>query len=82
MLCIVQDLIAKCPKKCPVSNKQYFPIAWQTFVITVETVVSGHPRDVKKVSVTGAGHLWECKNTEFVWELRIMVAISRAVRLH
>ena len=22
-----------------------------------------------KVSVTGAGHLRECKNTEFVWEL-------------
>ena len=28
------------------------------------------PRDGKKVSVTGAGRLWECKNTEFVWELR------------
>ena len=38
--------------------------------------MSGHPRDggyprvAKKVSVTGAGRLWECQNTEFVWELR------------
>ena len=49
---------------------------------TVEAVVSGHPRDgghprnggyprvAKKVSVTGAGRLWECQNTVFVWELR------------
>ena len=34
---------------------------------TVEALISGHPRDVKKVSITGAGHLWDCKNTEFVW---------------
>ena len=27
---------------------------------TVEALVSGHARDVKKVRVTGAGHLWEC----------------------
>ena len=37
---------------------------------TVEALVSGHPRDAKKVSVTEAGRLRECKNTEFVWELR------------
>ena len=30
----------------------------------------GHPRDAKMVSVTAAGRLRECKNTEFVWELR------------
>ena len=30
--------------------------------------VGGHPWDTKKVSVTGAGDLRECKNTEFVWE--------------
>ena len=30
----------------------------------------GHPRDAKKVPVTGAARLRECKNTEFVWELR------------
>ena len=36
----------------------------------VEALVSGLPQDVKKVSVTGAGSLQECKNTEFEWELR------------
>ena len=28
-------------------------------IITVEALVSGHPRNVKKVSVTGAGRLRE-----------------------
>ena len=78
---IVQDLISKCPKKCPVSNKRYIQIAWQPFCNYWETLVNGHARNVKKVSVTAAGHLWECKNTEFVWELRIMAVISRAVCL-
>ena len=32
--------------------------------------MSGHSRDVKKVSVARAGRLQECKNTEFVWEMR------------
>ena len=32
----------------------------------MQTLVSRHPWDVKKVSVTGAGRLWECKNTELV----------------
>jgi len=36
---------------------------------SVEAIVSGHPRHAKKVSVTGASRLRECKNTEFVWEL-------------
>ena len=36
----------------------------------VEALVSGHGRDAKKVPVTGAGRLRECKNTEFVWEVR------------
>ena len=36
---------------------------------TVEALVSGHPQGVKKRDVTGAGHLRECKNTEFVREL-------------
>ena len=43
---------------------------------TVEVLVSGHPRDnprdARNLSVTGAGRLRECKNTEFVWELRKM----------
>ena len=53
-------------------------------VIKVEADVRGHPQDTKQVSViTGAGHFWECKNTEFVWQLRetVKVAISRAVCL-
>ena len=33
---------------------------------TVEALVSGHPQDAQKVSVTGASCLWECKNTESV----------------
>ena len=32
--------------------------------------MGGHSRDVKKVSVARAGRSWECKNTEFVWEMR------------
>ena len=36
----------------------------------VEALVSGHGRDAKKVPVTGAGRLRECKNTEFVREVR------------
>ena len=39
----------------------------------MEAPVSGHPRDTlgtrKKMSITGAGRLGECKNTEFAWEV-------------
>ena len=60
-------------------------ISQKRYKHTVEALVSGHPRDAKKVFVTGAGHLREFKNTEFVWELRkthfVKVAISRAFRL-
>ena len=38
----------------------------------VEALLSRHPQIAKKVSVTGAGHVRECKSTEFVWELRKM----------
>ena len=34
--------------------------------ITVEALVSGHPRDAKKVSVTGDGRLQECKSIDRV----------------
>ena len=34
--------------------------------------MSGHPWDAKKVSVTEAGHIQKCKNTEFLWEFRKM----------
>ena len=51
----------------------------------MEAFVSGNPRDAKKVSVSGADRLWECKNTEFEWELRkrglVKAVVSRAVRL-
>ena len=42
------------------------------FYGTVEALVSGHhPGYAKKVSITAAGRLRECKNTpEFVWKLR------------
>ena len=36
----------------------------------MEALVSGYPRDAKKVSVIGAGRSRECKNREFVWELK------------
>ena len=36
----------------------------------MEVLVRGHPRDAKKVPLTGAGRLRECKNTELFWELR------------
>ena len=35
------------------------------YLITVEALVSGHPRDAKGLSATGAGRLRKCKNTEF-----------------
>ena len=36
----------------------------------VEALISGHPRVAKMVPITWACRLRECKNTEFVWELR------------
>ena len=54
-------------------------------MFTVEALVSGHPQDVKRMSITGAGGLRECKNTEVVWELRktgfVKAVVSRAVCL-
>ena len=43
--------------------KSFAPVS---FGVTVEALVSGHPRGATKVSVTGAGRLRECKNTEFL----------------
>ena len=40
----------------------------------MEALISGHPGEVKKVSITEAGRLQECKNTQFVWELRKTVS--------
>ena len=36
------------------------------YLTTVEGLVRGNPRDEKKESITGAGRLRECKNTECV----------------
>ena len=53
----------------------------------VEALLSGHLWEAKKVSVTSAGCLRECKNTEFLWVLRktgfcdFKAAVSRAVYL-
>ena len=56
----------------------------------MEALVSGDPRDEKKVSVTGAGQLRECKNTELLLVVCMRVekkmgfvkaTVSRAVRL-
>ena len=41
----------------------------------MEALISGHPWGFKKVPITGTGCLQECKNTEFVWELRKMELI-------
>ena len=51
----------------------------QCYIHTVEALVSGHPRDAKNVFVTGAGHLREFENTEFVWELRKMHFAKAAI---
>ena len=54
---------------------------------TVEAFTSVHPWEVKKMSVTEAGRLQECKNTEFLRELRktgfceFKVTVRRAVHL-
>ena len=48
------------------------------FSRTMETLVSGHPRDANRVSVALAGRLRECESTEFVWKFR--KTASRAVR--
>ena len=37
-------------------------------IFPVEAFVSGHFREVKRMLVTRAGHLRECRNTECVWE--------------
>ena len=42
---------------------RHYPVSVQN---TMEALVSGHHRDAKKMSITGAGRLRECENTEFV----------------
>ena len=49
----------------------------------MDALISGHSWDAKKESVTVAGHLRECKKTEFVRRREkqgfVKVAVSRAV---
>ena len=40
-----------------------WPLTGNVKIHTVDALVSGNPRDAKKVSVTGAGRLGGCKNT-------------------
>ena len=51
----------------------------------MEALVSGHPRDAKKVPVPGAGRLRECKKQSLYesWEKQSFkkVAVSKAVIL-
>ena len=56
----------------------------------MEVLVSGDPRDAKKMFVTGAGRFRECKNTELLLIVCMGVekkmgfvkaTVSRAVRL-
>ena len=69
----MQDLIAKCPKKCPVCYKINVEIAWQPFCNYSGGFHERTPFSREKVSLTRSGRFWECKNAEFVWELRTMV---------
>ena len=60
----------------------YLLLLW----ITTEAHRKGHPWDLKKVSITGAGHLWECKNTRICMGVEkngvfMKEALTRAVRL-
>lgn len=41
-----------------------------SLLFTVEALMSGHPQNTKKVSVTKAGRFWGCKNIEILWKLR------------
>ena len=48
----------------------------------MEVLVSVHPLDVKKVFVTGADSLQECKNTNFVLELREVGSCEGGLTVH
>ena len=54
----------------PVRLQEYQQSVRRASIVKWKLTVSGHPRDAKKVFITGAGRLRESKNTEFVWELR------------
>ena len=50
-----------------------------TLIITTVETLRGHPRDMKKVSISGAGHLQEWFS---VWELaQLQISIENAKNL-
>ena len=48
----------------------------------MEALVSVHPLGIKKVFVTGADSLQECKNTNFVMELREVGSSEGGLTVH
>ena len=55
---------------CVAIKTDAFVCLYQPKRTTVKALVNKRPRDSKKVFVTGAGRLAECKSTDFVWELK------------
>ena len=55
---------------CVAVKTDAFACFYQPKRTTVKALVNERPRDSKKMFVTGAGRLPECKSTDFVWELK------------
>ena len=55
---------------CVVVKTEAFVCFYQPKRTTVKSLVKERRRDSKKMFVTGAGRLRECKNTDFEWELK------------
>ena len=55
---------------CVAVKTDAFVCFYQPKRSTVKALVKERPRDSKKMFVTGAGRLRECKNTDFLWELK------------
>ena len=55
---------------CVAVKTEAFVCFYQPKCTTVKSLVKERRRDSKKMFVTGAGRLRECKNTDFEWELK------------
>ena len=55
---------------CVAVKTEAFVCFYQPKRTTVKSLVKERRRDSKKMFVTGAGRLRECKNTDFEWELK------------
>lgn len=55
---------------CVAVKTDAFVCFYQPKRTTVKALLNERPRDSIKMFVTGAGRLPECKNTDFVWELK------------